>query len=344
MVNQESGFSISRRATVALPVILSALPSASSVMATTTGLKRQLLKGTDQEVVVLNNGTEMPLLGLGTSGLDDEAVEKAVKAAIGEAGYRHIDTAAMYGNEKGVGKGIKIVDRKDVYITTKLKNDDHARVAEAVQESLQRLDTDYLDTYVIHWPVTERPNKDGDTSPPIKETWQAMEKAVDQGYIKSIGVSNFSVKKLKDLQSYARIPPSVNQVEVHIWHRNDPLIKHCEETGVQIQAYSPMGGLPMWKGKRPKDDPLIIDIAKKYSKTPSQVLLRWNVQHGSCVIPKSGNPDRIKENAGLWGWTLDKEDFNAISNIKFQERMCKGEFFLEQSPANTLEELWDGEI
>jgi len=237
----------------------------------------------------LSNGTEIPMLGLGVWQVDDGVqTERAVTWAL-EAGYRLIDTAQAYGNEVSVGKAIREsgVPREEIFLTTKFYPGGKDARVEA-EKSLERLGTDYLDLYLIHWP------QGGPTW-----AWPAMEAAVDAGLTKGIGISNFSAAELAELNKIARIQPVANQVLFSPFEYRKGLVEACEEAGVVVQAYSPLGT------GRHLDDPVIARIAAATGRTPAQVLIRWAIQKGLSVIPKSIHQDRIVENFDVFGFELD---------------------------------------
>ncbi|BDA44611.1 Aldo-keto reductase family 4 member C10 [Coccomyxa sp. Obi] len=307
----------------------------------------------------LNNGASIPLLGLGTWKASPDEVGSVVEQAL-RMGYRHIDEAAMYGNQDGVGRTFtKLfkegkIKREDIWVTSKLHNKDHAadQVRPAIEKVLKELQLEQLDLFLMHWPVTG--NKGNTVEPPIKETWQAMEKLVDEGLTRSIGISNFSVKKIKDLLSYARIPPAVNQIEVHPYFRNQYNIDFCHSKGIHVTAYSPLGTPDSASiMKRANDTPSLLQeeavkkVADKLGKAPAQVLVRWGIQHGTSVIPKASSESHLRSNLDVLNWELSKDDFHAISSIKIQARarMVDGSMWLQsEGPYRTLDDLWDGEL
>lgn len=251
---------------------------------------------------ILNNGCKIPILGLGTYLLKPgEETYRACLWAI-EVGYRHIDTASFYKNEEDVGKAIRDsgIDRNEMYVTTKVWNDDQGfdKTLRAVETSLKKLDFDYIDLVLVHWPV-----------PGLrKETWKALEKVYDEGIVASIGVSNYTIKHLQELFNYANVIPVVNQVEFSPFLYQKELQKFCEENNIYIEAYS-----PLVRGRR-LDDARIVQIAKKYSKTPAQVLIRWALQIGTIALPKSSKKERIVENANVFDFELDEEDMKLLES------------------------------
>ncbi|KAG7093282.1 hypothetical protein E1B28_006964 [Marasmius oreades] len=267
---------------------------------------------------VLNNRIKIPSVGLGcwmgSPGCGERAyamVQKAIKY-----GYRHFDTAAGYGNEEQVGKAIKDsgVPRNEFYITTKLPNLAHNQVQEAFAESLRKLDCEYLDLYLMHWPQASIDGRvlASDESPTIIETWKEMEKLLDSGKVKSIGTSNFSIKTLQTLLLHCSVVPAVNQVELHPFLPSVSLHNFCEEKRIQLTAYCPLGR-PMGEQLGPHNDPTIIKLAEKLKVDPGQVLLSWGVQKNIIVIPKTENENRMKTNITLV--TLSREDMEAVDKI-----------------------------
>lgn len=253
--------------------------------------------------VVLNNGVEMPWLGLGVFRLNENGeVEKAVKAAL-KHGYRSIDTASAYHNEAGVGRAIREsgIPREEIFITTKLKNDQqgYQETLSAFYKSLEELQTDYVDLYLIHWPMGRLSLK----------SWKAMEELYERGHIKAIGVSNFKVHHLEYLLTTAKVVPAVNQIELHPRHIQTDIVEFCRKHQIQVVAWS-----PLQKGAVVKV-PVIKNLAKKYQKTPAQVVLRWNLQKGIVSIPKSSNQARIIENAGIFDFELEKKDLALIDSL-----------------------------
>jgi diketogulonate reductase-like aldo/keto reductase len=250
----------------------------------------------------------MPWLGLGVwQAKNGEEVINAVKWAI-EAGYRSIDTAAAYGNEEGVGKAIKEsgVDREKLFITTKLWNADqgYETALKAFDESRERLGLDYIDLYLIHWPVKGK----------YVDSWRALIKLYNDGLVRAIGVSNFLTHHLEDIISETGVVPMVNQVELHPWLSQKPLLRFCKENNIQLEAYS-----PLMRGKF-KEIPLLAEIGNKYGKTAAQVVLRWDLQNGIVIIPKSVNQNRIIQNANIFDFELEAEDMEKIDALNRDHR------------------------
>ena len=255
-------------------------------------------------MITFNNGVSIPQVGLGVFRTESgEDTVNAVKWAI-EAGYRHIDTAKAYGNEKSVGDGIKAcgVAREELFITTKLWNEDtrQGRAKEAFEESLEKLQTDYIDLYLIHWPANG-----------YEKAWKDMEEIYKTGKVKAIGVSNFNIHHLETLSKIWEVVPAVNQIEVHPYYSNIANVEYSQKLGITVEAYSPLGG----NGARTLKDPVIIELAKKYSKTPAQVVLRWNMQRNIVVLPKSIHKDRIISNYDVFDFTLSDEDMKLINAL-----------------------------
>ncbi|KAI5967818.1 uncharacterized protein KGF55_000050 [Candida pseudojiufengensis] len=262
----------------------------------------------------LNNGVEIPAIGLGTWRSSPEDAYKATKLAL-ENSYHHIDTASAYGNEEGVGKAIaeSKIPREDIFVTTKLWNTDHDKVEEALDESLKKLKLDYVDLYLVHWPV----NTDSEDDEPTKhedyvETWKKLQKIYKEGKkVKAIGVSNFTEKKLQKLldSEGVDVVPVINQIEAHPLLTQPQLVSYLKSKDIYITAYSPLGSddSPLFKNET------VIKIAEKNKVEPAQVLISWAVQRNSIVIPKSVHEERIKSN--LETFTLSNEDFEALNEI-----------------------------
>lgn len=261
-----------------------------------------------QDTTTLYNGVKMPWLGFGVFKVKDgEEVVEAVKTAI-QAGYRSIDTAKAYNNETGVAQGIREsgVAREDLFITTKVWNSDqgYESTLAAFEASMKRLELEYLDLYLIHWPVKGK----------YKDTWRALEKLHREGRIRAIGVSNFQIHHLEDLMTDATIKPAVNQVELHPLLIQSELRDYCSKHQIQIEAWSPLGQGNLL------EHPLLQDIAAKYGKSPAQVILRWDLQNGIVTIPKSVTPQRIRENADLYDFELTADEVEQINGLNENKR------------------------
>ncbi len=258
--------------------------------------------------VELYNGIQMPWLGLGTwQAAEGGEVETAVEFAL-QTGYCHIDTAAVYGNERGVGIAVNEsgIPREEIFITSKVWNSDQGynSTLRAYDNSLKLLNTEYLDLYLIHWPVKGK----------YVETWNALEKIYKEGRVKAIGVSNFHIHHLEDLLKHAEVVPMVNQVEFHPYLQQKELRKYCEEHLIRFEAWS-----PLMQGNF-KNIPLIKNLAMKYGKTEAQIILRWDIQSGAVTIPKSVRKERIKENSEIFDFELSVEDMNEINALDQNKR------------------------
>ena len=256
-----------------------------------------------QSTITLNNGTVIPQIGLGVFRTPDgDTTVNAVQTAL-ENGYRHIDTAMIYRNETSVGEGIRRsgVPRGDLFVTTKLWNDDIRahRGKEAFQESLDRLGMDYVDLYLIHWPVPGC----------YLSTWKVLEEIQKSGRALSIGVSNFEIRHLEELEANSGIIPAVNQIECHPLCYPKELIDYCQNKGIQVQAYAPLA-----RGAYLDNDVMCV-LGTKYAHTPAQIGLRWATQKGISVIPKSVHPDRIRSNGNIFDFTIEQEDMDLIDTL-----------------------------
>ena len=256
----------------------------------------------------LNNGVEMPYFGLGVFQTRDGAeVKNAIHYAL-EAGYRHIDTAAIYNNERGVGEAIResTIDRKDIFVTSKVWNSEQRadNTLKAFDATMERLGLDYLDLYLIHWPVVGK----------YKNTWKILEQLYREGRVNAIGVSNFLVHHLKDLLTEAEIVPMVNQVEFHPWLVQQELTDFCKENKIQFEAWS-----PLMQG-HVVNVPEIKEIARNYGKTPVQLVLRWNLQKDVITIPKSVKKERIISNAEIFDFEISGDDMKKIDNLDRNKR------------------------
>jgi len=308
------------------------------------------------------NGDKMPAIGLGTWKSEPGEVGRAVQTAL-NAGYRHIDCAAIYGNEKEIGEALSrvfdkgTVKREEVWITSKLWNNAHKKedVKPALKKTLSDLKLNYLDLYLIHWPVAFKPGLEGFPEndddflsldeAPLAETWNAMLDSKKHGLIKHAGVSNFSIKKLEQLTNVTGTTPSVNQVELHPYLQQNELLEYCKKNGIHITAYSPLGSTDRPDALKADDEPslleneTIIKIAEKHNATPAQILIQWHVERGTSVIPKSTNPGRIRENLHSQEFTFDEADMNQIKSLDRHFRFINGKFF--ETESNMYRNIFD---
>ncbi|GLT40046.1 hypothetical protein SLA2020_142040 [Shorea laevis] len=315
------------------------------------------------EYVLASSGRRMPLLGFGTASsppVGPEATKQAILHAI-KLGYRHFDSASMYQSEQPLGEAIRealslglIESQDDVFITTKLwPNGAHADlVVPALRKSLENLKFEYVDLYLIHWPVSAKPEdsvklirKEDFLPMDFKAVWGAMEECQRLGLTKSIGVSNFTIKKLTDILAIAKIPPAVNQVEINpIWQQKK-LREFCRAHNILVTAYAPLGAKgTLWGSNQVLESEVLKEIARAKGKTVGQICLRWVYEQGISVAVKSFNHERMKENLEIFDWSLSEEELKKIEEIP-QYRICRGEDFISSyGPYRTEEELWDGEL
>jgi D-xylose reductase len=306
---------------------------------------------------------QLPALGLGCWKIDRPAAASVVQQAL-RIGYRHLDCACDYGNEPEIGEGLRtafaqgLCRREDCWVTSKLWNTFHRpeHVALAIKRSLQDLQLDYLDLYLVHFPITmafvpfeeryppgwfhdpvaAQPRMKAD-SVRISDTWQAMEELVDAGLARSIGVSNFGVSLIRDLLSYARIRPSVLQVESHPYLVQSKLLRYCQQESIGYTAFSPLGaGSYVPLGMAAQSDsvlehPLIVELASRHGKSPAQIVLRWGVQRGTAVIPKASQIEHLRENIQIFDFTLSREELQSISALDQHRRFNDPGVFCEQA-------------
>lgn len=252
--------------------------------------------------IELNNGVKIPIFGLGTYLSTGAGIADIVAEAI-ELGYRHLDTAAFYRNEREIGEAVRKsgIGRDEIFITTKLWNDDHGydNALAAFDASLDKLGLDYVDLYLIHFPVYGK----------RQDSWRALEDILEDGRVRAIGVSNYMERHLSELLRNSESVPTVNQVEFHPFLYQRHLLDFCNSKDIRLEAYS-----PLTKGRR-LNDTRLGEIAREYNRTPAQILIRWSLQHDLIVIPKSSNPDRIRENADVFDFSISKEDMERLNTL-----------------------------
>ena len=263
-----------------------------------------------QPYATLNNGIKMPLLGLGAWDMYGKDAEQATLDAL-QIGYRLVDTAAMYGNEKEIGNAVRKsgINRSEIFVSTKVANTSQGydSTLKAFDASVKKLDIDYIDLYLIHWPVKNK----------RKETWKALEKLFIDKRVRAIGVANYLLPFLKELETYSTIVPAVNQIEFSPWLYLKDVLQYCNQYNIQLQSYS-----PLTRGKK-FNDPRLLKLCKKYDKTPAQIILRWNIEHNISTIPKSSNPKRLKENFGIFDFSLSKEDVQLMDDFNENFRVVE---------------------
>lgn len=322
------------------------------------------MKKTEIPEVLLSSGHKMPLIGMGTVAVPLPPSEILVPVFINaiESGYRHFDSATLYGSEESLGQAVAealdrglLSSREDLFITSKLWCPDahHDLVLPALKKSLQRLRLEYVDLYLIHMPARVKQEVEGlnfseeDLLPfDIKGTWEAMEECSRLGLCKSIGVSNFSSKKISQLLEHATISPAVNQVEMNAAWQQKKLLEFCKEKGIHVSAWSPLGANgACWGSLAVMESPILKEIAAAKVKSVAQIALRWIYEQGASVIVKSFNKERMKLNLQIFDWELSTEDTEKIKNIP-QRKGYSGEMFISKDygPYKSLEEFWDDDI
>lgn len=251
--------------------------------------------------VTLPSGDELPMAGVGTWDIAGDTVKSSVRAGL-DAGYGHVDTAEGYKNEAEIGEALADYDREDVFLTSKVlpKHLDYESVVESCEASLSRLGTDYLDLYLVHWP---------NPAVSIRETMDAMATLQDQGKVRNVGVSNFSASQLGAAQHVADVPIAVNQIEYHPWNTQDQVVEFCRDTDTVVEAAAPLARTEVFA------DETVQDVAEKYDRSPAQVVLKWAVENGVVVLPKSSSPEHVRQNLDLFDWDMDDADRERIDKI-----------------------------
>jgi methylglyoxal/glyoxal reductase len=264
----------------------------------------------EQLYTTLNTGAKMPLLGLGVYDMYNQEAEKAVDCAL-NIGYRLIDTAAMYENEREIGNAIRQsgVAREEIFLTTKINNTDHGydETLRGFDVSQKKLNCEYVDLYLVHWPLKST----------RKDTWLALERLYNEGQVRAIGVANYLLPFLEELNGYAQIVPAVNQIEFSPYLFLNDVKKYCNNRAIQLQAYT-----PLVRGER-FNDPKLVALATKYGKTPAQIILRWAVQQGISTIPKSSNPKRLSENFDVFDFQISDEDIARLNGFNENLRIVE---------------------
>lgn len=309
------------------------------------------------------NVKHIPPVGLGTWKLTREDVAPTITAAL-SIGYRHFDCASIYNNEKEIGAALQgafesgTVQREELWVSSKLWNNAHAakHVRPALERTLKNLRLDHLDLYLIHWPVSFRaditfPKRPDQFIPleklPIIETWRAMEKLARKGLCRHIGVCNFTLRRLAELQQHASIQPYTNQIELHPFLQQHEMLKYCRQNSIHLTAYSPLGSgkVPEIEGQKDLhsliNEPTIQQLAIKYNATPAQILLAWGLRRKTIVIPKSVHPKRLAENYLAQNIMLDSSDMDLIHQLDLGYRFLDGAFFASPGSPYTVAELWD---
>ncbi|MEM2282648.1 MAG: aldo/keto reductase [Candidatus Hadarchaeales archaeon] len=253
------------------------------------------------ETIALKDGNRMPALGLGTWQLTGPLCTKVVRRAL-ELGYRHVDTAEIYGNQREVGEALKGFERSEIFVTSKVWTNHlhYEETLKACERTLEELDTDYLDLYLIHWPSEEVP---------VRETLEAMEELKKRGAVRSVGVSNFGIRELREALKVAGDLVVNNQIEFHPYLYQKEVLEFCRKHEISVTAYSPLGR------KVVLQDPVVLEIARRHRKTPAQVCLRWALQKGAAVIPKASTEQHLRENLQVFGWELPEDDIARLDSL-----------------------------
>ncbi|XP_030944827.1 NADP-dependent D-sorbitol-6-phosphate dehydrogenase-like [Quercus lobata] len=294
--------------------------------------------GPEEMAITLNNGFQMPIIGLGVWRMEKNEMRDLIINAI-KIGYRHFDCAAHYKSEAELGEALaeafrtELVKREDLFITTKLWNSDHGHVVEVCKDSLTKLQLDYLDLYLLHFPIAtshtgvgttasaldENKELDIDTTISLETTWHDMEDLVSMGLVRSIGISNYDIFLTRDCLAYSKVKPAVNQFESHPYFQRDSLVKFCRKHGICATAHTPLGGsvanTELFGSDSCLDEPILKGLAKKYKKSVVQIVLRWNIQRNTVVIPKTSKLERLRENFQVFDFKLTKEDMDLIKTI-----------------------------
>lgn len=314
------------------------------------------------EPLTFKNGDQMPLFGLGTWKSSPMEVYEAVLTAI-KAGYRHIDCAHIYKNEKEIGEALSKafkdgwVKREEMWITSKLWNDSHEKqeVLPSLKNTLKHLQLDYLDLYLVHWPVAIKKGIDyptrkeeflNDQEAPINSAWEVLEETVEMGLVKHLGVSNFNKRRLRELLNSARIKPEMNQVEMHPFLPQHGLLSYCNENNILVTAYAPLGSAYRVANNE-VDYPILLEnetikrISEKHHASPAQVVLSWGMNRGTAVIPKSVNEKRIRENLEATELKLDIEDMREINKLEGPYRYTTGVLWTMEGSPYKQKDLWD---
>ena len=315
------------------------------------------------ETLQFANGDQMPILGLGTWKSTPGEVYKAVKEAL-RIGYRHIDCAPIYGNEAEVGQALAdsfkegVTSRDQLWITSKLWNNSHApeNLQPSLEKTLSDLQIDSLDLYLIHWPVVLRKEVLFHESVndlialddlPIIKTWSVMEEMVDKGLCNHIGVSNFSVAKLKGLLTDGNLKPEMNQIELHPYLQQPAMLEFCKSNGIHLTGYAPLGSADRPERLKVEDEPILLEepaittIAERHGITPAQLVLSWAIHRRTAVIPKSVNPGRLKQNLSAAEVSLAQDDMQEIAGLDRHRRYISGTFWAMEGGPYTIANLWD---